>query len=368
MQSNSTSRSEWIDFLRGISALAILLFHVRVDLWAGWGVIQTNPQSLTIFDKAISYLSIPMPFMGSAVMLFFLISGFCVHYPYAAKSRKLDLKLYSIRRFFRIYPPYLAAVLISVLCEFLARNLGQITSSLPKIVQTITMTQNYSLDKGQMVSNPSLWSLPVEMELYAFYPIFYLLLSKLGWKTSIYIITVISLTSINLIVLGNTYISGNFLQYWVIWCLGALLAEKYRKEQLPFWSENYSYLTALLFLIAISAQIVKLPLSIQHLTWSLAYFMIILWGLTRINPLQNLHQYIKQKIMFVGQISYSIYLIHFPFFKLIGLTWVFAFGSKPLNLLFPIFFSILCIPVGYAFYNLFEKPSHVFAKHINNSK
>jgi peptidoglycan/LPS O-acetylase OafA/YrhL len=88
----STNHFAWIDFLRGLAAVGIVLYHVRVDLWVGWVEISTHPESFSIFDRVAALLSIPLPFLRSAVMLFFLVSGFCVHYPYAASGRLLELK------------------------------------------------------------------------------------------------------------------------------------------------------------------------------------------------------------------------------------------------------------------------------------
>ena len=67
---------QWIDFLRGIAALGIVLFHVRVDLWVGWEAIHHTPGHFSKFDHLAALLALPTPFFGSAVMLFFLSAGF----------------------------------------------------------------------------------------------------------------------------------------------------------------------------------------------------------------------------------------------------------------------------------------------------
>jgi peptidoglycan/LPS O-acetylase OafA/YrhL len=152
---NSKSHFTWIDFLRGISAFGIVLYHVRVDLWVGWVAISTQPESFSFFDRAVALLSIPIPFLRPSVMLFFLVSGFCIHYSYAALSRAWELKSYSIRRFLRIYPPYIAAVILCVLIEWILRvQFNQEVSPTAKVWQTVFMVQNYSADGGQMYTNP----------------------------------------------------------------------------------------------------------------------------------------------------------------------------------------------------------------------
>lgn len=93
-----------INYLRGIAALAVALFHVRQFLWVGWENLKTNPNANN-FDRICAVLSLPTPFGGAGVTLFFLISGFCIMLPYNSLSKKsFHLREYAARRFFRIYP------------------------------------------------------------------------------------------------------------------------------------------------------------------------------------------------------------------------------------------------------------------------
>ncbi len=373
---NSNSRFAWMDFLRGISAFGIVLYHVRVDLWVGWVAISTQPESFSIFDRAAALLSIPFPFLRPAVMLFFLVSGFCIHYGYAAFSSSLELNSYSIRRFFRIYPPYLAAVVFGVLIEWiLSHFFNQEVSSGAKVLQTVFMLQNYSPNGGQMYTNPALWSLPVEVELYLVYPLFYWLLRRSGIKWSMFSVSVVSITAL-LLLLGsnlhnynNTQIGngGHFAVYWIIWCAGALLAEWTKREQLPKWQLWLWVVMACTFILGITVTLLKLFIVIQELVWGGFYFTVMLWGLTQTDPLRFMSTRMRKIFLFLGLISYSLYLLNYPFFRLCGEIWINLFGSKPANFLIPLFFSILCIPLAYIFYAVLEAPSHRLGRKLSRS-
>lgn len=357
----------WIDFLRGISAFAVVLFHVRVDLWVGWNEISSHPQNYGLVERIVSLLSLPLPFFGYAVMMFFLVSGFCIHYPYANSERELKLKSYFIRRFFRIYPPYIAVIFLGLLSEQLTHFLGQSSSSIKTVVQSIFMTQNYG--SGQMVSNPSLWSLPVEVELYLVYPFFYWILLRWGIRRAMMFVLVTSLlASGSLLFLGNSLISGSFLKYWIIWCAGALLAEWKKQDQVPPWYSHHTIVVLSIIVVAVAAYLLSVPVDLQNFIWAGAYFMIMLWGLSKPDPLLKLGGLLRNICLFLGLISYSLYLVHFPFFRLGGAAWLAVFGSKPGNLLIAFIACLLCIPISYAFYNFFEAPSHRLARQLAKSK
>ena len=115
---NKTERIQIIDFLRGLSCLGILFYHVRVDLWVGWWEIQNNPHMYSSITKATAWLSIPTPFLGYAILLFFLISGFCIHYPNTNPGACPSWKIYFIRRFLRIYPTYATAIVLTAFISY----------------------------------------------------------------------------------------------------------------------------------------------------------------------------------------------------------------------------------------------------------
>jgi peptidoglycan/LPS O-acetylase OafA/YrhL len=97
-----------LDSLRGLAALVVVLHHIRALWEAG---VQPSPGIL------MSFLDIVTPFGTEAVMLFFVLSGFVLSLP-AVNGRPQTYLTFLIRRIFRIYVPYLAAILASVAGAF----------------------------------------------------------------------------------------------------------------------------------------------------------------------------------------------------------------------------------------------------------
>src|ERR1043166_8572640 len=220
-----------IDYLRGLAALGVAIYHVRIPLWIGWHDITAQPERFTVADRVIASLSAPVPFMGNLVMLFFVISGFCIHWPLAGNDRGLKLPAYAARRFFRIYPAYLVAVLIS---WAIGVSL-QVPDTNQRLLPSIAMIQNYCgpdvafESMRQIQTNWALWSLPVEMELYAVYPLLLLALRRAGPNLTLLACVIVSLPSA---VFAEQKGWPTFAPYLVIWFAGAWLAEQLRSRKL----------------------------------------------------------------------------------------------------------------------------------------
>lgn len=363
LANKTTENFAWIDCLRGLSSVAVVLFHVRVDCWVGWSEIQQHPERFSLFDRSIALLSIPTPLFGSAVMLFFLVSGFCIHYPYAAKGRQLSTKSYVIRRFLRIYPAYVAALAFGICIELSLSIFNHSPLQLSnQFFPSLLMIQNYL--GGQIVANPSLWSLPVEIELYIAYLVIYGLFLRWGVKPTFILVGSISIAAAIMQTLGNSLLEGNFATYWIIWCSGAWLAEQSKQGKLPIWRSWFWWIIAASFCLASIFSLRKFPLPLQNFSWASFYFGILFWGLNKSDPLKNLSNSIKKSLQFLGNISYSLYLIHYPFFILCGALWLHVYGVKPASFLVPLFLSIISLLPAYALYRLIEKPSHQLARNL----
>ncbi len=360
---NGQTHFVWIDILRGLAALSVVLFHVRVDLWVGWTAIQQNPAQYDLLSRATACLAVPFVFGGSGVMLFFLLSGFCVHYPYAGKLEAFSWKSYAIRRSFRIYPPYLLTVLFTLLVEQIGRLwLQQSSSPSGKVWESLFMVQNFGMAPGQMQANPSLWSLPVEMELYVVYVLLLPILRRIGLWGMVALPAMVSLGASIFWASGNDWVGGHFAPYWLIWCAGAVLAEWVKGGNLPPWKSRHAVLLLISFALAMGASVRHVSLPLQNHLWATAYFLLIWWGLSRPACVLKLGPKLLARLTFLGMISYSLYLVHFPFFRLCGNLWVQWAGSKPAVFLVPLGFALGAVALAFLFHKIAESPSHRLAR------
>jgi peptidoglycan/LPS O-acetylase OafA/YrhL len=352
-----------IDYLRGLAALGVAIYHVRIPLWIGWHDITAHPERFTVADRVIGWLSAPVPFMGNLVMLFFVISGFCIHWPLAGNDRGLKLPAYAARRFFRIYPAYLVAVLIS---WAIGVSL-QVPDTNQRLLPSIAMIQNYCgpdvafESMRQIQTNWALWSLPVEMELYAVYPLLLLALRRAGPNLTLLACVIVSLPSA---VFAEQKGWPTFAPYLVIWFAGAWLAEQWRSRKLRPPPFGIAIVAILALGLGCMIEATHRFAAWEHLAFGAFYFWLVWLVLTRPQWWQPFIPRAAGSLGWLGARSYSLYLVHFPLFYLFGAFWVARFGEKPHNFLIPLLAVVLILPIVAVFYAFIERPSHLFAKRI----
>lgn len=156
--------SERIDQLRGFAAIAVVLCHLAVSAWNG--APNEGPPPLPLLRDILGYGYLGVP-------LFFVISGFCIHLPQARTIAargdvQADWGLFFRRRFWRLYPPYLASLAIAVVLALLAT--GTIPVPWPAVAAQALLVHTLHPASFDGV-NPPAWTLAVEAQLYLAYPL-----------------------------------------------------------------------------------------------------------------------------------------------------------------------------------------------------
>ena len=354
-----------ISYLRGLAAFGVALFHVRIELWVGFDALKADPTLGGFWDHALSWLSLPTVFMGSGVMLFFVISGFCIHHPYAGpKGKKLDLREYAIRRLFRIYPPYLAAILFAFFVQWYGFHHGYLKGLDGKNYQLATMFMQNAFGH-QPECNGALWTIPIEVAFYICFPLVYLGLRRNLFGTLVAGL-IVSLLAISYSLHGP--INYNFLPYWFVWIAGAAIAERYKTgtlKQPPLWV----FIVAILFFAvgicctwhARSAGVGPFTGPITQLEcfgYGIGFIALVWWSVVNQWFYQMLPAAAHYSLLFLGAISYSLYLFHMPLFRFCGWIWLSYFGQKPVSYLISYLFTALAILVAWIIYKFIEAPAH----------
>jgi peptidoglycan/LPS O-acetylase OafA/YrhL len=272
-------------------------------------------------------------FVGpAAVIVFFLISGFCIHYPYR-DGRPLPFKAYYSRRYVRILIPMGIAIALGIP---LGLDLAHLNDSI-------------------------LWSLLAEEIYYLLYPLVLVpLRRRFGWRTVIVAAYALSFC----VVLTNPR-AGNYPSFgpglnWLLglpcWLLGCELAETIPAAA-PTRARLWAYRLGIWGLSAFASLLrfhspLKYPVSLN--LFALAVFF---WLGAEIAYAES-HGAVR-RLEAWGKFSYSLYLTHLhghALYVLLGLAlapwldWSLA--------------TIMIYAGAYTFYRLIEKPAHELARRI----
>ena len=289
-------RYELLDGLRGLAALTVVGTHL--------GVTQLG---------------------HAAVMVFFVISGYCVAAAAESCRRKgLTIGQFMWRRLHRIYPPYFFSIVFYALTRVAKVALtGRDNLRRPWTdwLQNFTLTQWVSLLHHPLVDaagNHTLfvaayWSLDYEEQFYLVVALALVLAvrGRLPMFMSVLALSVLSLAW-NAVFPGT--VRGIFIEYWVHFSLGAMLF--YALCIFPQRAVRTLFVAAVVAVLSYSvSQILPwhAPLGTAPHVWldlavASAFTLLLFFG----RPLSEsiARQPLWRPISALGLISYSLYLVH----------------------------------------------------------
>lgn len=299
-----------IDTLRAVAIVAVFLLH-----WYGqayrtdhlqWNGLVLDPSSA---PAPSFWLFFPLSFGWAGVPLFFVISGFCIHLS-TLKRGQLQVGNFFWRRFWRIYPPYVVALLISAVLlgvDLWSRAAqGQLWSHLLHI-------HNF-WPQWIFGVNPVFWSIAVEVQLYLLYPLLWKMRARWGIEGALKFTLALSIASR----LAAAFFFTDFYKdlsgvvwtfptmLWFDWTLGAFLAERYVNGRVAFPSAvSLRWIVGLAVIVSTFFK----PTVIFTFSLTSVFFALAVESyLRRPKPLSMMERWLIP----LGLCSYSFYLLHYP--------------------------------------------------------
>src|ERR1700685_485915 len=107
MMSPQQKHLDLLDYTRAVAIISVIAFHCLCAVGAQiyWNIWVRN------LNVPLSGLvALPLNLGSLGVAIFFVVSGFCIHLSFQQQGKRYSD--FFIRRFFRIYPAYLAAVFL----------------------------------------------------------------------------------------------------------------------------------------------------------------------------------------------------------------------------------------------------------------
>lgn len=169
----------------------------------------------------------PFRFGQEAVILFFLLSGFVIHFSMFGKQ--LDFKNFMLKRIKRIYPIYIFSILIAIII-FYVNGYSFTGKDMLSFIGNILMLQDTDNKPGLLVpvflKNYAFWSLSYEFVFYLSYVGIFLIFKK--YNNKLPLVLIISVVAwISYLIFPNHF--SLVLSYLIIWWAGVVCASIYLK-------------------------------------------------------------------------------------------------------------------------------------------
>jgi len=374
-------RLEFIDGLRGVAILLVLLTHT----WAF-----TGAPALSFRLGRIDIVLATLPAIGYiGVDLFLVLSGFCLAWPFMinpAYRDKMTVRTFWQRRVMRIAPAYYVSIvvimgfyaLLSVLLPHLPAHLTAgrppVSWSMPAVGEIwphLLLMHNLFLDHAGTI-NGSYWSLALEFQLYFFFPLLLELAVRWGvWRT-LGLTLVVQLTYSSLLHLKPelSYVAGYefVLQKSVFarlfeFCSGITAAHVVASANPKYaWLKNRSgtVVSLAVLLAGFALATMKVPvLPLIDVIWAVGFSLLVCAA--------SLHGELPHRVLnyrplvAIGVMSYSIYLLHEPLVRLEGYALQLFLKPGP-AFLAGLVCMALVVPMGMLYFKLVEEPFLNLAK------
>lgn len=362
------NRNVTFDFIRGISALIVCCGHLRAVMFVDFHTLP-NP---SVFMKGFYFFT---SLGHEAVMVFFVLSGFFVGGSVISKKTKFKFDAYLIARLSRLWTVLVPALILTLLVDQITgyyfpqvlsgEHYSELNSGPTSIYSNSFKTFFANLFFLQSLyspvygSNGPLWSLTYEFWYYITFPLLIISIGMIKKSRKNQIITGI------ILVLVFSFFTYFIFEGFVIWLLGAGVFLLYGIYNLNF---NWR-ITLFSFVLFMGSLIVSKSIFIKSFIISsdllvgisFAIFLLTLRNMEKLNWTQK---YLSKPAFWLADISYTLYVIHFPIFILIYAFWFKDFQEMPntKSLIMYIFILVIMIFFSRFFWYVFENNTNIVRK------
>jgi peptidoglycan/LPS O-acetylase OafA/YrhL len=335
--------------LRGIAALWVVLFHL---------------------EKGTSFPLLAVGYLG--VDIFFILSGFVLAYVYAEKLRRLSLHSFSQflqSRVARIYPLHLVILSFVVIVVL---SLPGFRSSYPlpeqrfgvgSFVASMLLIQNWFHWLPTCWNTPA-WSLSAEWLAYLLFPLF--IVATQRWR-SIAVPLLLAAASLvcftaAMLIKGvhspNVEGTPGLLRMGSEFLCGCLLFRARANGLLPLpWAID---------LLAMGLLAVSVLSSATSFLAPFAFAMVVLlaaqgWGI--ISAALS-----RTPIVILGEISYSIYMVHWILIQIMNWTLFDVVLSTPVKMMRDALALSVILAISFTTYRLIEVPARKWGSALGTQR
>jgi peptidoglycan/LPS O-acetylase OafA/YrhL len=307
--------SIYLDLIRGISAILVVMEHLSSRLFVGYG----NVENQNVITMALYILNI---LGGPSVIIFFVLSGLFISRSVikAVSENKWSWKTYLVNRLSRLYVVLIPALILTFILDSVSvsyfgyEGYNSNSENLFSFIGNLFYLQNIFV--GVYGSNAPLWSLNYEFWYYMLFPsVFVLLVTKRSWKVKlVYMISIVLIFSL---------MNSRMDSYFAVWLVGTCVM---LLPKIKYLTNRFTpFLATILLLIIIPIRPLMMTGRLFTNEWTEDLLVIdLLIGLAFGFLIYSMIHIVSDKIKHVdhkklGKVakllagfSFSLYLIHYP--------------------------------------------------------
>lgn len=327
------NRRPWLDLVRFLAALIVVLGHARGSLFVAYGTLPDSDRNPVV---AFAFM---MTRLGhEAVLVFFVLSGMLVGGRAIERIRNgsFDASAYAIDRTVRIMLPLLPALMLTALIQW---HMDQSINLQHFLLNLVSLQGVVAPVFG---NNAPLWSLAYEVWVYVLVAAFGMVAVsyRVRWSAALLVLAAMwvftHLDSIYLL----CWLSGTVLYFWrpqrlrprLIITAGLLAL--YAITSLQLGSESVTFGAA-------RSAWVFLPTSVAQLLFSIAV-ALLLQQLACVRPKRPTAVMIDDAGSRFAAFSYTLYLTHYPVLQLLHHAGIDRFSTITIYSV-----SVYCCAVGF---------------------
>lgn len=301
-----------MDFIRGVSALLVMLGHLRNAYFVPYNQVQ-HP---SIFDHFFYFIT---GFGHQAVIVFFVLSGYFVGGEVIKNKNTFNFTAYLSKRLSRLWTVLVPALLFTIIIDnylnfetyysFINININSLPQKSEYSDDTLTFLGNLFFLQGVLVptlgTNGPLWSLTYEFWYYILFPMSLILIGKI--KTQFFQTRILNGAFMAILI---WILPFKIILLFFVWLMGALVYLIHKKY---FWRPTKLYLSSVIFFLSLFfTRLSGFNSEIANdflVGFSFSFLCIFA---SKAQQSQSHKKLFSNISAFISKISYTLYLFHFP--------------------------------------------------------
>ena len=297
-----------LDVFRGLAALSVCAVHFTYD---------------SFFHNYFA--------QGLFVQLFFTLSGFVIAYNYHDTLKNFkDFSQFTIKRFKRLYPLHLFFLILFLLIEILKyflkfkyeiniNNQPFETNNLKNFFLNLFFIQHFANEYN--FNSPS-WSISVEMMLYLSFGMMLLVIIKKSLLSYLYFLYIVFFIVFLNKSYGSSLSISAFYSGLYSFSIGYLFFLLFKENSISHYFERKLYFDVIfyVFILLFLFELFYLHFIKQNYIYSLIFGFIFFFSCFLNKKFFLFKIFFNDFFIFLGKISYSIYMSHLLIFFLFDNT------------------------------------------------